>query len=58
MTETPHRQTRALPCQTDCPALLAGLEKLLAIIDLLETEYPDNVIQLARTTLPRFFNSA
>ena len=40
------------------PALLAGLEKLLSIIDLLETQNLEEVIQLARATLPRFFNSA
>jgi len=40
------------------PALLAGLEKLLAIIDLLETQNLDEVIQLAKSTLPSFFNSA
>jgi hypothetical protein len=40
------------------PALLAGLEKLLAIIDLLETQKLDDVIQLARSTLPSFFSSA
>jgi hypothetical protein len=31
------------------PALLAGLEKLLAIMDLLETQNLDDIIQLART---------
>jgi hypothetical protein len=40
------------------PALLAGLEKLLAIIDLLQTQNLDEVIQLAKSTLPSFFNSA
>jgi hypothetical protein len=39
-------------------ALLAGLEKLLAIIDLLQTQNLNEVIQLARSTLPKLFNSA
>jgi hypothetical protein len=40
------------------PALLAGLEKLLAIEDLLESEDIGEVLSLARRVLPRLFNSA
>ena len=40
------------------PALLAGLEKLLAVADLLETHTLDDILNLARPLLPNFFNSA
>jgi hypothetical protein len=40
------------------PALLAGLEKLLAVIDLLETYDLQEVLTLARSRLPRLFNTA
>jgi hypothetical protein len=40
------------------PALLAGLEKLLAVADLLEEEDLEEILALARRVLPRFFNSA
>ena len=40
------------------PALLAGLEKLLAVVDLLETHDLDDILSLAQRLLPRFFNSA
>lgn len=40
------------------PALLAGLEKLLAVADLLADHDLDEILALARRVLPRFFNSA
>ena len=40
------------------PALLAGLEKLLAVLDLLETHTIEEILTLARRVLPRVFNSA
>jgi hypothetical protein len=40
------------------PALLAGLEKLLAVVDLLEHYDPDELRRLARATLPSLFNSS
>ena len=40
------------------PALLAGLEKLLAVLDLLEHHDPDELRRLARATLPALFNSS
>jgi hypothetical protein len=40
------------------PALLAGLEKLLAVVDLLEHYDPDELRRLARSTLPLLFNSS
>jgi hypothetical protein len=40
------------------PALLAGLEKLLAIEDLLESEDIGEVLSLARRVLPKLFSSA
>jgi hypothetical protein len=39
------------------PALLAGLEKLLAILDLLETENLEEILALARRVLPKLFNT-
>ena len=39
-------------------ALLAGLEKLLAVIDLLETHALEDILSLSRRLLPNFFNSA
>ena len=39
------------------PALLAGLEKLLAIDDLLQTEDLQEILTLARTVLPTLFRS-
>jgi hypothetical protein len=40
------------------PALLAGLEKLLAMLDLLETHKLEEIHALTRRLFPRFFNSA
>jgi Transposase DDE domain len=40
------------------PALLAGLEKLLAVVDLLESHDLEAILTLARRLLPNFFNSA
>ena len=40
------------------PALLAGLEKLLAVIDLAETYNLEEIVALARRLLPSLFNSA
>lgn len=40
------------------PALLAGLERLLAVLDLLETESLDEIVNLARRCLPRLLNSS
>ena len=40
------------------PALLAGLEKLLAVVDLLETENLESILALARRLLPNLFNTA
>jgi hypothetical protein len=40
------------------PALLAGLEKLLAFVDLLESEGLEDILSLARTVLPKLFNSS
>ncbi len=40
------------------PALLAGLEKLLAVVDLLETHNLEEVLNLARRLLPNLFDSA
>jgi hypothetical protein len=39
------------------PALLAGLEKLLAVIDLLEEYDLQEILALARRRIPRLFNS-
>lgn len=44
--------------ESTAPALLAGLEKLLAVLDLLEHYDPDELRRLARSTLPALFNSA
>jgi Transposase DDE domain len=38
------------------PALLAGLEKLLAVLDVLTDYTPDQLRQLVRATLPHLFN--
>jgi hypothetical protein len=40
------------------PALLAGLEKLLAVLDLLESHDLNEVLELARHCLPKLFSSA
>ena len=40
------------------PALLAGLEKLLAVVDLLQTHNLDEILDLARRLLPNLFDSA
>jgi hypothetical protein len=40
------------------PALLAGLEKLLAVVDLMETHDLEEILALARRHLPNFFSSA
>jgi hypothetical protein len=40
------------------PALLAGLEKLLAVADLLETHDLEDILKLSQRLLPKFFNSA
>jgi hypothetical protein len=40
------------------PALLAGLEKLLAVLDLLETESLEDIVDLIRRCLPRLLNSS
>lgn len=40
------------------PALLAGLEKLLAVLDLLENEDLDDIVALAQSVLPKLFNSS
>jgi hypothetical protein len=39
------------------PALLAGLEKLLAILDLMERENLNEVLDLARQVLPKLFDT-
>lgn len=44
--------------ESTAPALLAGLEKLLAIDDLLQTENLQEILALARRILPKLFNSA
>ena len=44
--------------ESTAPALLAGLEKLLAVLDLLEHDDPDELRRLARATLPALFNSS
>jgi Transposase DDE domain len=43
--------------ESTAPALLAGLEKLLAIDDLLQTEDLREILSLARQVLPKLFNS-
>jgi hypothetical protein len=40
------------------PALLAGLEKLLAVVDLLENHNLEEILGLARRLLPTLFDSA
>jgi len=45
-------------CESTAPALLVGLEKLLAVLDLLEHYDPDRLRQLARSSLPVLFNSS
>ena len=42
--------------QNTAPALLAGLEKLLAVVDLLETETLESILDLARRILPKLFD--
>jgi hypothetical protein len=39
------------------PALLAGLEKLLAVVDLLATHNLNDILELARRVLPTLFRS-
>lgn len=41
--------------ESTAPALLAGLERLLAIDDLMQVENLDEIIELARKQLPRLF---
>ena len=41
--------------ESTAPALLAGLERLLAIDDLMRTEDLAEVLALARRALPRLF---
>jgi hypothetical protein len=43
--------------ESTAPALLAGLEKLLAIDDLLQTENLQEILALARRVLPQLFHS-
>lgn len=43
--------------ESTAPALLAGLEKLLAIDDLLQTEDLQEILTLARQVLPKLFRS-
>ena len=43
--------------ESTAPALLAGLEKLLAIDDLLKNEDLDEILSLARRVLPTLFSS-
>lgn len=43
--------------ESTAPALLAGLEKLLAIDDLLQTEDLQEILALARQVLPKLFHS-
>jgi DDE family transposase len=43
--------------ESTAPALLAGLEKLLAIDDLLQTEDLQEILTLARQVLPKLFHS-
>ncbi len=40
------------------PALLAGLERLLAVLNLLETEKMEDIVDLVRKVLPRLVNSS
>lgn len=39
------------------PALLAGLEKLLAVVNLLESQQLETILNLARRVLPNLFDS-
>lgn len=41
--------------ESTAPALLAGLERLLAIDDLMQVEDIDEILALARRQLPRLF---
>jgi len=43
--------------ESTAPALLAGLEKLLAIDDLMQTEDLQEILALARQVLPKLFHS-
>jgi len=43
--------------ESTAPALLAGLEKLLAIDDLMQNESLEEILELARKVLPQFFRS-
>lgn len=44
--------------ESTAPALLAGLEKLLAIDDLVQSEDLEDVLALARKVVPRLFRSS
>lgn len=44
--------------ESTAPALLAGLEKLLAVLDLLEHYDPQELRRLVRSALPSLFNSS
>lgn len=41
--------------ESTAPALLAGLERLLAIDDLMQREDLDEILDLARRVLPKLF---
>ena len=41
--------------ESTAPALLAGLERLLAIDDLMQVENIDEILELARREIPRLF---
>ena len=43
--------------ESTAPALMAGLEKLLAVDDLLQTENLQEILALARRVLPTLFHS-
>ena len=51
------RQMKHRVCST-APALLAGLEKLLAVVDVLEGHDWEEILDLAHRLLPNLFNSA
>jgi len=43
--------------ESTAPALLAGLEKLLAFDDLMQNEDIQEILALARRVLPKLFHS-
>ena len=43
--------------ESTAPALLAGLEKLLAFDDLMQNEDIQEILELARRVLPKLFHS-